>query len=157
MHLSSVHSLCKMDFPSWPEAKGTAHWLGEKSASLLRNWWTDTLLIFWLLTKQARWMPKFNKITHYCVIGAVLQESRNSEELHIGSPPPPPFVFWAFLKSIVTWGGGFCRKMAKWNLESRDFSNKPEGSNWKKTRAYNYVHELFPDRTHSSLTSQSYI
>lgn len=53
-HLSSVHSLCKMDFPSWPEAKGTAHWLGEKSASLLRNWWTDTLLIFWLLTKQAR-------------------------------------------------------------------------------------------------------
>lgn len=72
-------------------------------------------LIFWLLTKQARWMPKFNKITHYCVIGAVLEESRNSEELHTG-----PFFF--FFKSIVTLGsclGGNERKMAKCNLESK--------------------------------------
>lgn len=41
-------------------------------------------------------------------------------------PTPPPFVFWLFFLSIVTLGS-FCRKMAKWNLESQIFSNKPEG------------------------------
>lgn len=59
-------------------------------------------------------------------MGAVLQESRNSEELHTGSPPLPLLFFGFFFLSIVTLGS-FCRKMAKWNLESQIFSNKPEG------------------------------
>lgn len=70
-------------------------------------------LIFWLLTKQARWMPKFNKITHYCVIGAVLEESRNSEELHAAPAPPSEHCHVGELSL------GNERKMAKYNLESK--------------------------------------
>ena len=45
-------------------------------------------------------MPKFNKITHYCVIGAVLEGSRNSEELHTGS----------FFKALSLWGAFFGKR-----------------------------------------------
>lgn len=65
-----------MDFPLWPEAKAAAHSPGEKSCSVEKLVDRHTL-IFWLLTKQARRMPKSNKITHYCVIGAVFPVSRN--------------------------------------------------------------------------------
>lgn len=70
-------------------------------------------LIFWRLTKQARWMPKFNKITHYCLIGAVLRARRSSEELPTGSLPP-------FLKSIVSLGSFLWEKRGKGKMQPRE-------------------------------------